>query len=128
MKFTIDHATLFRMVRGVGRKYPGTRKPDEELPLSVASGVVYVAATCRAGAALAIGTKDGECVVPRQSFEDVLRTFAGERILTIQVKGLMTIGNFKMPVTGYTTSPTPPKKVEWFGPNPTAAPGSPSSV
>jgi hypothetical protein len=124
MKFTIDHATFFGMVHAVGRRYLGGKR-DKELRLSVASGVIYVAASCRAGAALAIDTQDGECRVPSKKFEQVLGTFKGQRILTIQVKGSMTIGSFKMPVTGYSTCPTPPKKFEWFGPNPTAALGFP---
>src|SRR5207248_1626744 len=116
--FTLDHATLFKMVQEVGRKYPGTRKPDKEFRISVASGVVYVVATCRAGAALVTATQDGACIVPRQAFEDVIHTFKGERILSVQVKGVvMTIGNFKMPVA-YSPVASPPKHLEWFGPNP----------
>jgi hypothetical protein len=118
MRFTIDHATFFGMVHAVGRRFPGSKR-DKVLRVSVISGVIYVAGSCRAGAALAIDTQDGECSVPRKEFEDVLDTFKGQHILTIQVKVSMTIGSFKMPVTGYSTCPTPPRKFEWFGPNPT---------
>lgn len=36
---------------------------------------------------------------------------------------MMTIGNFKMPVTGCPPAPVPPK-FEWFGPNPAAIKGA----
>jgi len=96
--------------------------------LSVVSGVIYAIATCRAGGAVAIETEDGECVVPRQDFEDLLQTFKGQRILTVRVKNFtMTIGNFKMSVASFSPTSVPPNKFEWFGPNPASNPTATAS-
>ena len=115
MTFTLDQRTFFAMVKEVGRKFPGSRR-DKEMRIAVTSGIVFAIGSCRAGGAVAIATEDGECVVPRQTFEDVLKTFPQESTLIVKVrKSSMTILGFTMPVISYSPTPAPPQKFDWFG-------------
>ena len=105
----------------VGRRFPGSRK-DETLRIIVAPGMVFLVANCRRGGAVAIETEDGECIVERKQFTDIIKTFKNEHLLTVSVKdSKLTILRFSMPVNDFLATSKPPEKFDWFGPQPRMA-------
>lgn len=129
MKFIVENHTFRKMIQAVGKKFPGTTRPDAVVTLTVFPGMAIAATICRAGAVLALATEEGQCNLPRAEFEGVLATFKSEDVLSIRAseRGLK-IKSFTMPVLNFTVTPTPVRKYEWFGSLPPACNLSPAEM
>ena len=102
MKFTVDRPGLVQMVKQVGKKSPPQTKSDPKLRLFARAARVFVESNGVVAGPEGLVFEDGQCVVSRKLFGQILGTYKGRKHLTIEVdaRGLR-IERFTMGVQAY---------------------------
>ena len=102
MKFTIKHAVFLDMLKQVGKKLPHQRRGDNDVRISACASMVFVESN---HAALGVETQvaeDGQCLLARKPFIEIVKTFSAKDRLTIKVSdGRLQIDTFSMGVQEY---------------------------
>jgi hypothetical protein len=115
MKFTVEYRVLMKMLELVGKRMPGQKRADANVKLSACAARVFVEANGTTAGVEALVLEDGECVLPRIKFVQVLKTYRGRKNLTMEadVEGLR-IGSFTLRVEGFRPHASPPARFQVF--------------
>lgn len=124
MKFTIQKKPLAQMLRALA-KDSGKKKAerDSHLRLSAKEGVVSVRANDTEAGCEAVVFEEGVCFFRYAQFLPLIRSYAGEKKLTIEItpdgiqigntnisRGFWEVSLFTNPATAPETLPKPPTK------------------
>ena len=117
MKFTVDRPGLAQMVKQVGKKSPPQTRSDPKLRLFACAARVFVESNGVVAGTEGLVFEDGQCVVSRKLFGQILGTYKGKKHLTIEAdaRGLR-IERFTMGVQAYSAQVVPPAHFQVFTP------------
>src|SRR5436309_2447628 len=112
MKFSIALSDLENLLKTLAPR----PKAADTFTLSACAGRVFVECKGDIGGIEALVFEDGAVSLPTKKFRELLKTYKGRQSLTVEADaGGLRIGNFQMPVLGYTDNPKPPGEFQVFG-------------
>ena len=115
MKFTIERRPFVRMVEQLGLRRSSKHQGEAEMKLSACAARVFVATSGLVAGHEALVLEDGECFLPGRRFLSLLKSYKGEKNLTLEIddRGLR-IGTFTTPVRAYSPVTYPPGNFQVF--------------
>lgn len=114
MKFTIERAVLVKMVEQVCGKSRSKKTAGTRIKLSACAARVFVSGGIIAGYE-ALVFEDGECFVAGKTFALVLKSYAPQPNITIEVNETgLQIAKFSIAVSDYSPKTVPPGEFRVF--------------
>lgn len=106
---------MIKMLKLVGKKMPGTRRRDSDVRLSACAARVFVEANGSTAGIEALVFGEGTCVVPHETFVELLKSYAPKPNITIEAnERAMKFFSTTLPVNGYSHTVKPPGKFQVF--------------
>lgn len=115
MKFTVERATLVKMLELVGRKAPTQKRRDKQVRLSACAARVFVEANQSTAGIEALVFADGRCVLAHDTFLKLLKSYAPKPNVTMDAdERAIRFFSTTLPATSYSAAVTPPGTFKVF--------------